>query len=240
MPRKSPKPYKPQFNHKSNDGLKYVPLNERLCRYVNECRSHKGDHVLEALRKETEKKFPDVVQMQIGRDQGTFMTALVGSLGTRRAIEIGTFTGYSSICIARGLTNHGRLICLDVSEEWTNVARKYWSLAGVDGKIDLYLGPAADAFKQLHSSLMFEFAFIDADKPGYDTYYELVLPHMRKNGVILFDNMLWGGKLGQKKSPKHPNGSAIDKLNRKLARDPRVESVLLSIGDGVNMCRVLG
>jgi caffeoyl-CoA O-methyltransferase len=231
---------KPHFNHKRKEGLKFVPLNPRLYRYICDSRSKGGDRVLESLRVETERRFPKWIQMQIGRDQGTFMTSLVAAIGTRRAIEIGTFTGYSSICIARGLPERGKLLCLDMSEEWTAVARKYWAKAGVDKKIELRLGPAAESLKALEPGATFDFAFIDADKPGYDEYYELVLPHMRPNGVILFDNMLWGGKLGKKGRIKHPNGRAIDKLNRKLARDPRVESVLLSIGDGVHMCRVLG
>ncbi len=239
MTRKSPKPYRPQFNHKTNQGMKYVPLNNRLAQYVNDCRQHAGDGVLRALRAETLKKFPDFAVMQIGWDQGAFMTLLVAALRVRDAIEIGTFTGYSSICIARGLEPRGRLLCLDVSEEWTAVARKYWQRAGVDKKIELRLGPAAESMKKLERGRKFDFAFIDADKPGYGEYYELVLPRMRKNGLILFDNMLWGGRLGKKAPIKHPNGRAIDRLNRKLARDPRVESVLLTIGDGVHACRVL-
>jgi caffeoyl-CoA O-methyltransferase len=176
--------------------------------------------------------------MQIGRDQGTFMTLLVAAVGTREALEIGTFTGYSSICIARGLPPTGRLLCLDISDEWTSVARRYWKRAGVGEKIELRLGPAADSLKQLKGKRKFDFVFIDADKPGYDTYYEMVLPLMRPNGLILFDNMLWGGRLGGKRRIKHPNGKAIDRLNRKLARDRRIESVLLSVGDGIHLCRV--
>lgn len=239
MKRKSVKSYKPHFNHKSNHGMKYVPLNDRLARYVNECRSRGGDRVLKELRAETEKKFPDFAMMQIGWDQGAFMTLLVAALGVREAIEIGTFTGYSSICIARGLPPQGRLLCLDVSDEWTNVARKYWKRAGVDKKIELRLGPGAESMKKLERSRKFDFAFIDADKPGYDAYYELVLPRMKRNGLILFDNMLWGGRLGKKAPIKHPNGRAIDRLNRKLAKDPRVESVLLTVGDGIHACRVI-
>lgn len=239
MTRKPVKQYKPHFNHKSNNGMKYVPLNERLARYVNECRSRGGDQVLKALREETEKKFPDFAMMQIGWDQGTFMTLLVAAIGAREAVEIGTFTGYSSICIARGLPAQGRLLCLDVSEEWTGIARKYWKRAGVDKKIELRLGPGVESMKKLERGRKFDFAFIDADKPGYDDYYEMVLPRMKQNGLILFDNMLWGGRLGKKAPIKHPNGKAIDRLNRKLARDPRVESVLLTVGDGIHACRVL-
>jgi caffeoyl-CoA O-methyltransferase len=219
--------------------LKYTKLNDRVFKYLCGARTPDPDRVLESLRAATEA-MGDIAEMQIGRDQGTFMTLLVAAIGAREAIEVGTFTGYSAICIARGLPKSGRLLCLDVSEEWTGMARKYWARAGVDKKIELRLGPAAESLKKLERGRRFDFAFIDADKPGYDTYYELVLPRMRPNGLILFDNMLWGGRLGKKGRIKHPNGRAIDRLNRKLVRDPRVESVLLSVGDGVNMCRVHG
>ena len=240
MPRNPKALYNPHFMRRKSGPLKYVSLNNRLYRYIDDCRSRGGDRPLDALRAETEKKFPDYAMMQIGRDQGTFMTLLVAAIGTREALEIGTFTGYSSICIVRGLPPKGRLLCLDISEEWTSVARKYWKRAGVDKKIELRLGPAADSLKRLKGRRKFDFVFIDADKPGYDTYYEMVLPLMRPNGLMLFDNMLWGGRLGGKRRIKHPNGKAIDRLNRKLARDPRIESVLLSVGDGIHLCRVRG
>jgi caffeoyl-CoA O-methyltransferase len=237
MPRKSPLPYNPHFIRRNTD-LKFVSLNTRLYKYIDACRSRDDDRALDALRAETVKKFPDVAMMQIGRDQGTFMTLLVAAVGARNAIEIGTFTGYSSICIARGLPAGGRLLCLDISEEWTSLARKYWKKTGLDKKIELRLGPAIESLKKLKGT-EFDFAFIDADKPGYETYFETVLPLMKRNGLILFDNMLWGGRLGGKRPIKHPNGKAIDRLNRKLARDPRIESVLLSVGDGIHLCRVL-
>jgi caffeoyl-CoA O-methyltransferase len=218
--------------------LKYTPLNDRLFKYLCAARSVENEGALESLRALTEG-MGDIAEMQIGRDQGTFMTLLVAAIGAREAIEVGTFTGFSAICIARGLPKDGRLLCLDVSKEWTAIARKYWARAGVDKKIELRLGPAVESLKKLERGRKFDFAFIDADKPGYENYYELVLPRMRRNGLILFDNMLWGGRLGKKGRIKHPNGHAIDRLNRKLARDPRVQSVLLSIGDGVNLCRVL-
>src|ERR1700752_1558638 len=144
--------------------LKYVPLNPRLFHYINQCRSHADDPVLEALRAETLRVAPDYIQMQIGRDQGTFMTLLVAAIGARNAIEIGTFTGYSSICIARGLPEDGRLLCLDISEEWTSIARKFWTKAGVEKKIELRLGPALESLKKLKRGRKFDFAFIDADK----------------------------------------------------------------------------
>lgn len=219
--------------------LKFTPLNERLFRYVCESRSHVVDKVLEELRRET-AALGEVAEMQIGPDQGAFMTLLVKAIGARTAIEIGSFTGYSAICIARGLTEKGRLLCLDPSAEWTAIAQKYWKRAGVAEKIELRLGPGVKGLKQLEPEWVFDFAFIDALKVEYDRYYELVLPRMRPNGLILFDNMLAGGRVGTKRAAHHANARAIDRLNRKLARDRRVESVLLSIGDGVQLCRVVG
>jgi caffeoyl-CoA O-methyltransferase len=219
--------------------LKYTALDDNLYRYLTECRSKDGDAVLEALRRETRKKFPEDAPMQIPRDQAAFMTMLVAATGARSAIEVGTFTGLSAICIARGLPANGKLLCLDLSEEWTAVARRYWIKADVADKIELRLGPAIDSLKKLANQRTFDFAFIDAHKPEYDNYYELILPRMKVNGLILFDNMLAGGRLGGKAPHTNPNARAIDTLNRKLARDQRVQSVLLPIGDGVTMCRVL-
>jgi len=218
---------------------KFTPLNERLFRYI--CRGHGGfpDSVLDALRAET-AALGELAVMQIGPDQGALMTLLAAAIGARSAIEIGTFTGYSSICVARALPPKGRLLCLDASAEWTAIARRYWARAKVDGKIELRLGPALETLRRLEPGRRFDFAFIDAHKPEYDAYYELVLPRMNANGLIVFDNMLWGGRLGGKRPIRHPGGRAIDRLNRKLARDKRVESVLLSVGDGVRICRVLG
>ena len=219
--------------------LKYTPLNDRLFRYVCACGAGPRDGLLEALRAET-AAMGDLAEMQIGQDQGQFLTILTAAMGARAALEVGTFTGYSSICIARGLPRGGRLLCLDASREWTDIARRYWTRAKVDGKIELRLGPAIDNLKKLEPGRRFDFAFIDARKQEYDEYYELVLPRVRPNGLILFDNMLSSGRLGGKGPIRHPNAGAIDRLNRKLARDKRVESVLLSIGDGVRLCRVAG
>ena len=215
--------------------LKYLSLNDRLYRYVCQCRTHADDSVLDALRAETEA-LGDVAEMQISREQGSFMTVLVAAVGAKSAIEVGTFTGYSSICIARGLPKSGRLLCLDESEEWMAIARKYWTQAGVEKKIEVRLGAAIPTLQKLPAKAVFDFAFIDADKTEYDAYYELILSRLKQNGLILFDNMLWGGRLGARRV-KHPAGRAIDKLNRKLAQDSRVESVLLPIADGIQLCR---
>ena len=174
--------------------------------------------------------------MQISPEQGSFFTVLIAALGVKSAVEVGTFTGYSAICIARGLPPGGRLLCCDVSEEWTKIARRYWARDGVDKKIELRLGPAGNTLRALPPGQTFDFAFIDADKTGYDTYYELLLPRIATNALMIFDNMFMG-------SPKEPgaaleaSGQALDKLNRKLAMDPRVESVLMPIADGLMICR---
>src|SRR5580693_239635 len=161
--------------------LKYTALNDRLFRYICDCGAGRRDAVLEVLREET-AALGDIAEMQIGPDQGAFLTILTAAIGARAAIEVGTFTGYSSICIARGLPPGGRLLCLDASQEWTDIARRYWARAKVDGKIELRLGPAIENLKKIPSSQRFDLAFIDAHKPEYEDYYELVLAHMRDNG----------------------------------------------------------
>ncbi|HKS37907.1 MAG TPA: class I SAM-dependent methyltransferase [Verrucomicrobiae bacterium] len=217
--------------------LKYIPLNDRLYRYVCACRSKADDPLLEALRHETEA-LGDVSRMQISREQGSFMTLLVAAVGAKSAIEVGTFTGYSSICIARGLSPRGRLLCLDASVEWTGIARRYWAQAGVANRINLRLGDAIRTLRTLPRPARFDFAFIDAAKEEYEDYYELILPRMRRDGLILFDNMLWGVRLGGRRLTQG-TGRAIDQLNRKLARDKRIECVLLPIADGLQLCRKL-
>jgi caffeoyl-CoA O-methyltransferase len=217
--------------------LKYIALTDALYKYLVKCRSHTSDPVLESLRRETDA-LGDISKMQISQEQGSFMSLLVAAIGAKSAIEVGTFTGYSSICIASGLSQNGRLICVDESKEWTDIARKYWSRAGVNQRIELRLGPAIPLLQKLESSLTFDFAFIDASKTEYDAYYELLLPRVRPNGLILFDNMLWGGRLGARPISE-ASGRAIDELNHKLANDGRVESVLLPIADGLQLCRKL-
>ncbi len=215
--------------------LKYLSLNDSLYRYVCQSRSNAHDSVLEDLREET-AALGDDSRMQISEEQGTFLSVLAAATGAKSAIEVGTFTGYSSICIARALPKDGRLICIDASDEWTRIARRYWERAGVSDKIELRLGPAVPLLTNLEAGSYFDFAFIDADKEEYDHYYELILPHIRQNGLILFDNMLWGGRLGA--GPiDDPSGQAIDALNQKLANDPRIECVLLPMADGIQMCR---
>jgi caffeoyl-CoA O-methyltransferase len=214
---------------------KYVPLDDRLYRYLSGLRSDAADPILHALRAET-AALGEVSICQISDEQGTFLSILTAVIGAKSALEVGTFTGYSSLCIARSLAPGGRLICLDQNQEWTAIARKHWTKAGVQDRIDLRLGSAIPLLKQLEPNLTFDFAFIDADKTEYDAYYELILPRVRKNGLILFDNMLWGGKVLHEPI-EEATGRGIVALNQKLANDTRVEAVLLSVADGIQFCR---
>ena len=178
----------------------------------------------------------DISVMQIAPEQGAFMTLVARILGARRAIEIGTFTGYSALCLARGLADDGELICCDVSEEWTSVGRRYWEKAGVAHKIDLRIAPAIETLAQLPRELRFDLAFIDADKTGTIAYFEALLPLIRKGGVILVDNVLWMGAVVNP-AVDDENTLAIRKFNDLVAADSRVECVMLPIADGLTLLR---
>jgi caffeoyl-CoA O-methyltransferase len=214
---------------------RYISLNDNLFSYICKSSSNANDALVHELQEKTHS-LGDISRMQIGADQALFLTILAAATGVKRALEIGTFTGLSSLSIARGLPSDGKLICLDQSKEWTDIARAFWKKGGVDQKIELKLGDAIPLIKTLPKSPPLDLVFIDADKAQYDAYFEAVLPMVRTNGLILFDNMLWGGKLGQG-DITDADGRALESLNRKLATDPRVESVLLSVGDGIQFCR---
>ena len=174
--------------------------------------------------------------MLISREQGEFLTILTKLLAVGCAVEVGTFTGYSSICIARGLTNSGRLTCFDLNPEWAAIAQRYWARENVTSRIELRLGDAAEELVKWRPPAAIDLAFIDADKPGYDRYFEILLPLMKPNGLFIFDNMLWGGQINQEPRTD-ADARALHRLNEKLAHDPRVESVLLPIADGLHMAR---
>lgn len=169
--------------------------------------------------------------MQIAPEQGAFLTLVTRLVSARSAVEVGTFTGYSSICIARGLADGGRLLCCDVSEEWTSVAREYWQRAGLDDRIDLQLGPAAETLHRLPSAPSIDLAFIDADKEGYLTYWEELVPRMRPGGVLLVDNTLRAGRVLE--ADPDQATAAIKAFNERALRDERVDLVLLPLADGV-------
>jgi caffeoyl-CoA O-methyltransferase len=171
---------------------------------------------------------------QIAPEQGAFMQLLTRALGARRAIEIGTFTGFSALCIARGLADDGSLLCLDRSEEWTAVARRYWARAGLGERIELRLGDALPTLRSLPEVETFDLAFVDADKTGYPAYVDELHPRMTPNGVVLLDNTLWSGKV---LTPSTDDDHALVGLNAALASDPRWETVLLPLADGLTMLR---
>jgi predicted O-methyltransferase YrrM len=179
--------------------------------------------------------------MQIGADQGALFALLIRLIGAHRALEIGTFTGYSALAVASALPEGGKLVTCDVSEEWTRIARRHWEEAGVAHRIELRLAPAGDTLAELlrdGAAASFDFAFIDADKTGYDAYYEACLKLVRPNGLIAIDNVLWSGKVTDP-SVRDPDTEALRALNLKIRDDKRVESCLMTVGDGVMLTRRL-
>jgi caffeoyl-CoA O-methyltransferase len=197
------------------------------------------DDVLADLRDETAASLRDIAQMQISPEQGAFLTTLVSAMGARRVIEVGTFTGYSALCLARGLAAGGLLQCFDVSDEWTQIARRYWKRAGVDDRIELTLGPAADSLAALPAEPVVDVAFVDADKTGYPAYVELLVPRLRPGGLLLLDNTLRSGHV----LPSYPAADegtlVMIELNKALTRDPRLATVMLPVADGLTIARKL-
>jgi caffeoyl-CoA O-methyltransferase len=213
---------------------KFTHLTNELYDYVV-AHGNNSDPLLRELAQET-SKLGWISAMQIAPEQGTLMGLLAAAIGARSAVEVGTFTGYSAICVARALPDDGRLLCCDVSEEWTAIARRYWQRAGVANKITLKLAPAADTLRALPAGASFDFAFIDADKVNYRHYYEEILGRMRKSGLILIDNVLWSGKVIDE-SDQSEDTRAIREMNDFVVRDTRVEAVMLPIADGLTVVR---
>jgi caffeoyl-CoA O-methyltransferase len=176
--------------------------------------------------------------MQIGPDQGAFMAILTAVLQPQFAVEIGTFTGYSSLAVARALPDGGRLLCCDISKEWTDIARVHWERAGISHRIDLVIAPATETLAGLPDDQQIDLAFIDADKTSYLDYYEAIVPRLSERGVILIDNTLWSGRVTQAPTDDDDNDTiALRALNDHVHADPRTEAVQLTIGDGVTMVR---
>ena len=215
---------------------KTIGISDELAAYVVEVGTREPE-LLVRLREET-AALPQH-GMQIAPEQGAFLALLVELIGARRCIEVGTFTGYSSTVVALALPEDGRLVCCDVSEEWTSLAKKYWDEAGVAGKIDLRIAPAAETLDRLLADGeedAFDFAFIDADKAGYDGYYERVLRLVRPGGLIALDNTLWGGEVLDRDTDDKDT-RALRALNAKLADDERITLCLLPLADGVTLAR---
>lgn len=194
------------------------------------------DDVQRWLIEETQSRVSDFSMMQIAPEQGAFMTMLTRLLGVRRAVEIGTFTGYSALCIARGLADDGSLLCCDISEEWTAIGREAWKRAGIDDRVDLRIAPAIETLRALPIDEPIDLAFVDADKGGYTSYYDELLPRLRANGAILVDNTLWSGAVVDD-SRTDDDTAAIRAFNDMVAADTRVESVILTVGDGLTLIR---
>jgi caffeoyl-CoA O-methyltransferase len=198
--------------------------------------SQPPDEVQRWLIEETKNKVGDFSMMQISPEQGAFMTLVTRLVGTRRAVEVGTFTGYSGLCIARGLSDGGRLVCCDVSEEWTAIAREAWKRAGVADRIELRIAPAIETLHALPTDEPLDLAFIDADKTGYAAYYEEILERLRPNGLIMVDNTLWMGSVVDE-SRTDDDTLAIRAFNDMVAADDRVDTAMVPIGDGVTLIR---
>lgn len=218
----------------TEDG-KFIALDAPLYDYVIK-HGHNGDTLLAELAVETAKKLGGVSRMQISPEQGTLMTVLARAIGAKSAIEVGTFTGYSAICVARALPAGGRLLCCDVSEEWTAIGRRYWEKAGLTDRITLKIAPALDTLRALPTNETTDFAFIDADKSNYRQYYEEILKRTRPGGLILIDNVLWNGEV-LNKSNQSEDTVAIRHLNDFLVTDSRVDVVMLPVSDGLTICR---
>jgi caffeoyl-CoA O-methyltransferase len=194
------------------------------------------DELQQALIDETRTALGPRSIMQISPEQGVFMEVLVAAIGARRAIEVGTFTGYSALCIARALPSDGHLLCCDVSEEWTAIGRRYWDAAGIGEKVELRIGPAIDTLRALPEDDVVDVAFIDADKSSYGAYYEELLRRLRPGGLILVDNTLWSGRVLDP-SETDADTVAIKAFNDAVAADSRVQVVLLPIADGLTLIR---
>ena len=211
--------------------LKTLLKSELVAKYVHDDMTPIGD-VKRRLRDQTGAMTNG--GMQVSADQGALLAMFARMLGARRALEVGTFTGYSALCVAEALPADGKLVACDVSDEWTSVGRKYWAEAGVAGKIDLRLGPAAETLEKLLGEFgpgSFDFAFIDADKTAYDTYYEGTLKLIRPGGAIVLDNVLMGGRVPDE-SVNDASIVALRELNRKIRDDGRVWATMVAVGDG--------
>jgi len=211
-----------------------LSIDDRTYDYLCDVSINEPD-LLRQLREETSQLEYSV--MQISPEQGQFMSLLIKMMAAKRAIEIGTFTGYSSICVASAMPEEGRLICCDISPQWTSIAEKYWALAGLEEKIELYTQPAELTLQKLlddGAEKTFDFIFIDADKQNYISYYEMALRLLRKGGIIAVDNTLWSGAVADPENIE-PGTRAIRRFNDMLKEDTRVSSSLLTIGDGLTL-----
>lgn len=212
-----------------------LSLTDELYRYLLN-HSTPLDAIASELVEETQTALPHAAQMQVAPEQATLLGLLTGLVGARRAVEVGTFTGLSSLAIARALGPGGQLTCFDISDEYTSVARRYWKRAGVADRIDLRIGPAAERLQELPTEPHLDFAFIDADKGGYLAYWAELVPRMRPGGLLVVDNVLWHGTVVDPPA-NDPNAQALARFNAEVVTDDRVELVMLPIADGLSLAR---
>jgi caffeoyl-CoA O-methyltransferase len=212
---------------------KFLSLTPALYDYIVAHSAPPPDDILHELAAET-AALGAVSVMQVAVEQGALLTMLARLMNARTAIEIGTFTGYSAICIARGLAEGGQLLCCDVNPEWTAIAQRYWTRAGLADRITLRLGPAIETLRGLPLAPAVDLAFIDADKTGYGDYYDELLPRLRPNGLLVFDNALWGGSVID---ATEESAVALRALADRLHADARVDTVLLGVADGLLLAR---
>jgi caffeoyl-CoA O-methyltransferase len=215
--------------------MRSFPVTDVVRSYAVAHGSWRPDAVVRDLQAET-AELGDVAGMQIGDDQGQLLTMLTRLTGARRAVEVGTFTGYSSMCIARGLAEGGSLLCCDVSEEWTEIARRAWASAGLADRIELRIAPALDTLRALPAAPDIDLVFIDADKPGYPAYWAELVPRVRSGGLLLADNVLRNGEIADPEVDDE-NTTALRAFNDLVASDDRVDTVVLTAFDGLTIAR---
>ena len=212
---------------------KPLPLTEELHSYLV-AHGSPPDEIARALTEETIALLPDNAQMQVAPEQAALLTFLTRLIDARQAVEVGTFTGMSSLAIARGLPTDGKLTCFDISDEFTSVARRYWDRAGLSDRIELRIGPAAESLRTLPTEPYLDLAFIDADKIGYPIYWDELVPRMRPGGLIVVDNVLRGGRV---LAPRDESDRAIAAFNDAVRADERVDLVMLPVADGLTLAR---
>lgn len=219
-----------------DDSPKSFQLSSRVHEYIV-AHGTPPDALQRELIEETRRELGMVSLMQIAPEQGAFMTLLARAIGARRIVEIGTFTGYSALCLARGLPDDGHLLCCDVSDEWTAIARRYWERAGVADRIELRIGPAVDTLRALPAERALDLAFIDADKPSYGIYFDELRTRMRPGGLVLVDNVLWQGRVTDPEQ-RDEQTDAIRAFNDRIAADDSLERVMLPVSDGLTIVRI--
>ena len=216
--------------------MRSFPVTDAVRSYAVARGTWRPDEVVRELQAQT-AALGDAAGMQIGDDQGQLLTMLARLIGARRAVEVGTFTGYSSMCIARGLAEGGSLLCCDVSAEWTDIGRRAWASAGLADRIELRIAPALETLRALPEEAHIDLVFIDADKPGYAAYWAELVPRVRPGGLLLADNVLWSGQIVDPEATDK-NTAALRAFNDLVASDDRVETVALTAVDGLTIARL--